>query len=350
MSGGVDSSVAAALLKKEGYDVTGVFMKNWSDETFLKDTTMCPWVTDQEDARKAAAIFDIPFYTFDFEKEYRAKVVEYMIQGYRNGVTPNPDIMCNREIKFGLFFERALSLGADYIATGHYARIRAQDRRYELLMGVDVSKDQSYFLYQLGQRELAKTLFPIGEYAKQQVRKMAREFDLPNAEKKDSQGICFIGDLDVHEFLKSVIPPQLGKILTFEGREVGEHEGVAYYTIGQRHGIGSPGGGTVYYVAAKDAEKNILYVAEGENDEHLYKKELTVVDSHWISGEAPVFPLHCMARIRYRQPLQECKVAAIDGGKLSVIFTNPQRAVTSGQSIVFYDSDTVLGGGVIAER
>ena len=313
--------------------------------------------SDQEDARKAAAVLGIPFYTFDFEKEYREQVVDYMVSGYRSGITPNPDVMCNREIKFGLFLEKALAMGADYIATGHYARLR-QVKSYELLSGADLNKDQSYFLWTLTQEQLARTLFPIGDYTKPEIREMSRKFGLPNAEKKDSQGLCFMGDVDVFEFLKSEIPARKGKIITTKGKEIGEHEGVEFYTIGQRHGIGSPGGGIIYYVVGKDAENNILYVGEGEQDEKLYKNELVVSDSHWISGEEPNLPLRCQARIRYRQPLQSCEIKCIENQKsetmnnvscfmFHVSFDSPQRAVTPGQSIVFYNGEVVVGGGVI---
>ena len=357
MSGGVDSSVAAALLKEEGYDVTGVFMKNWSDSSFFKDKTMCPWVEDQEDARKAAAVLGIPFYTFNFEKEYRDRVVKYMLDGYKKGITPNPDVMCNKEIKFGIFFKKALELGADFVATGHYARrreIKNQNSKikiHELLAGADLNKDQSYFLWTLTQKQLARTLFPIGDYAKPEVRAMAKKFGLANAEKKDSQGLCFVGEVDVFEFLKSKIKPKRGKIMTAGGKDVGEHEGVMFYTIGQRHGIGSPGGGTAYYVAGKDIKKNILYVAEGKEDKSLYKDELTVAGAHWISGVKSRMPLKCQVRIRYRQPLQKCALIKLPttSYKLQAVFDEPQRAVTPGQSIVFYDGDTVLGGGVIVK-
>ena len=365
MSGGVDSSVATALLKEEGYDVTGVFMKNWSDSSFFKDKTMCPWVEDQEDARKAAAVLGIPFYTFNFEKEYRDCVVKYMLDGYKKGITPNPDVMCNKEIKFGIFFKKALELGADFVATGHYARVRAitnyelRITNYELLRGADLNKDQSYFLWTLTKEQLAKTLFPIGECKKPEVRAMAKKFGLANAEKKDSQGLCFVGEVDVFEFLKSKIKPKRGKILTVGGKEVGEHEGVMFYTIGQRHGIGSPGGGTPYYVVTKDIKKNILYVAEGKEDKSLYKNELTVAGAHWISGIKPKLPLKCEARIRYRQPLQEARITnyelriknktIIHNSKFIIQFKEPQRAVTPGQSVVFYDGDMILGGGVIVK-
>lgn len=345
MSGGVDSSVTAALLKEQGYDVTGVFMKNWSDSSFYKDTTMCPWVTDQEDARKVAALLEIPFYTFDFEAQYREKVVEYMVEGYKAGITPNPDVMCNKEIKFGIFFDKATELGADMIATGHYARVQERGGTYRLLAGVDANKDQSYFLYLLTQKQLSRTLFPLGEYTKPQVRELAKKHALPTAEKKDSQGVCFVGELDVFEFLKSRIPVHKGKIITTGGKEVGEHQGIEFYTIGQRHGIGSPGGGTPYYVTGKDAVKNILFVGEGAEDKELYAKTLRAVQSHWITD---IKPEKCRARIRYRQPLQECEVAYESDGTLVVTFAQTQRAVTPGQSIVFYDGDAVMGGAVIS--
>jgi len=376
MSGGVDSSVAAALLQREGYDVTGVFMKGWSDTSFFKDKTMCPWVADQEAARKAAAVLDIPFYTWDVEEEYKKKVVDYMVSSYRKGITPNPDVMCNKEIKFGVFLERASKLGADYIATGHYARIYAprnsvfarpdpqrgsQQKQnsasaYQLLDATDKNKDQSYFLWTLTQLQLQRILFPVGAYTKPQVREMAREYELPNAERKDSQGVCFVGELEVFDFLQSVIPAKRGPVLTSAGKKVGEHEGTMYYTIGQRHGIGSVGGGTAYYVAEKDAERNVLVVAEGESDPKLYRNELTVYDVNWISGEVPSFPMKCKVRIRYRQPLQKATVnmkhSTVDRkenhtGQLSLRFEEPQRAVTPGQSAVFYNDEIMLGGGVI---
>ncbi|OGD32202.1 tRNA 2-thiouridine(34) synthase MnmA [Candidatus Azambacteria bacterium RIFCSPHIGHO2_02_FULL_52_12] len=372
MSGGVDSSVTAALLKEQGRDVTGIFMKNWSDSAFLKDTTMCPWVADQEDARKAAAVIGIPLYTFDFEKEYREKVVAYMIAGYKAGITPNPDVMCNKEIKFGLFLQKALELGADFVATGHYVRLRRNDEfrisnfeidsklkiqnsklGCQLLQAKDRNKDQSYFLWTLTQEQLKYCVFPIGEYTKPEVREMARKYGLHNAQKKDSQGVCFVGDLDVFEFLKSQIPTHKGKIMTASGREVGEHEGVEFYTIGQRHGIGSPGGGTAYYVVGKDAKKNILYVGEGADDKELYGMALEARAAHWISGNEPELPLRCEARIRYRQSLQKCIVNSlfhVSRFMFHVEFDEPQRAITPGQSVVFYDGDTVLGGAVIVQK
>lgn len=350
MSGGVDSSVSAALLKRDGYDVTGVFMKGWSDTAFFKDKTMCPWLQDQEAARTAAGVIGIPFYTWDVEEDYKAKVVDYMVSSYRAGVTPNPDVMCNKEIKFGIFLQRALAMGADVVATGHYAQIQKENDVYHLFAGTDKNKDQSYFLWTLTQEQLSHILFPIGSMVKPKVRKLAHEFGLPNAERKDSQGVCFVGELEVFEFLKSQIASKTGPVLTSSGKQVGEHQGAALYTIGQRHGIGSPGGGITYYVSAKDVKKNVLYVAEGDKDPVLFKNALYAYGAHWIAGAPPrrEFPLACFARIRYRQPLQECAVSVGEKGELTVSFSEPQRAVTPGQSIVLYDGDgDVLGGGVI---
>jgi tRNA-specific 2-thiouridylase len=347
MSGGVDSSVAVLILKKQGYEVAGAYMKNWSDSSFFKDKRMCPWEDDLKDAKKVAVQLGIPFYTFNFENEYREKVVEYMINGYRNGITPNPDVMCNKEIKFKLFLKKAMSMGFDFIATGHYAQIKKSESEYRLLAGKDKNKDQSYFLWTLGQAELSHTLFPLGGYEKPRVREIAKEAGLINAEKKDSQGICFVGEINVFEFLKSQIPAHKGKIITEEGRVVGEHEGVEFYTIGQRHGIGSPGGGVAFYVVKKDAEKNILYVAESDKDEKLYKKELLAKGISWVSGKEPELPLKCLARIRYRQVLSECEIMKEDEKTLKVKFNKPQKAVAPGQSIVFYDDDTVFCGAII---
>jgi tRNA-specific 2-thiouridylase len=340
MSGGVDSSVAAALLQKRGFDVVGVFMKNWTGPT-------CTAADDFESAAAAAAALGIPLYSWNFEAEYKEKVFDYTLREYRAGRTPNPDVMCNRAIKFGVFFERALGAGADFVATGHYVRKQANrnsklENRYALLAGAEKNKDQSYFLWTLTQAHLARTLFPIGEYTKPEVRRLAREFGLPNADRPDSQGLCFVGKVDWRDFLSVYVPPRHGAILDGRGRVIGEHRGIEFYTVGQRHGIGI-GGGAPYYVAAKDAAANTLTVVSAD-DALLYKDSLTVSDSNWIAGEEPEFPLRCEARIRYRQPLQRCTVE--DG---RVMFDRPQRAVAPGQSIVFYRGDEVLGGGVIAE-
>lgn len=378
MSGGVDSSVAAALLKKDGYDVTGVFMKNWADPRYP-----CPWEEDRRDAMRVAAILDIPFETWDFTREYREAVVSYMIREYTAGRTPNPDVMCNREIKFGIFLKRALERGVDFVATGHYVikheagnmkqkqyvsgskfQASGDASSFTLHAARDLNKDQSYFLWTLTQEQLKHALFPIGEYEKPEVRKLAEMFGLPTAEKPDSQGVCFIGELDVNAFLHDHIASRPGRVVTSSGRDIGEHDGVEFYTIGQRHGI-NIGGGIPYYVSAKDALTNTLVVAEGPNDDTLFRKELTAEEIHWISGDPPAggLPFECEARIRYRQPLQHCRVEGIRNKELGkrpegiipnskfllrVVFDEEQRAVTPGQSIVFYQDGVMLGGGIIA--
>ena len=377
MSGGVDSSVAALLLKQKGYDVVGVFMKNWSQNLAGGE---CAWARDQEDARKVAAKIGIPIYTFDFEEEYKKLVVDYMLKEYAAGRTPNPDVMCNKEIKFGLFLEKALSLGADFVATGHYARLRRKSEirnpksetnpklkisNYKLLQAKDKNKDQSYFLWTLGQEQLKYCLFPIGDYFKSEaggaeeqkrrsIRETARKFGLPTADKKDSQGVCFIGKFDFAEFLKSRIPANPGLIKTVDGQVVGEHDGLAFYTVGQRHlkisNLKNQKSNSLpVYVSEKNIKTNTIVVAEGNDNPALFQSELIVNDIHWISGIEPSLPLKCEARIRYRQPLQFCTVnLQPTTHNLQAIFDEPQRAVTSGQSIVFYQGEEMLGGGVIA--
>lgn len=339
MSGGVDSSAAALLLKNKKYDVVGVYMKGWT-------LTDCA-VQDSEDARRVAEALGIPFYVFDFEEEYKNSVVDYMVSGYASGITPNPDVMCNREIKFGLFLKKALALGADYIATGHYVR----SVNGKLLRAKDLNKDQSYFLWTLTQDQLKHCLFPIGGYTKPQIRALAKKYKLPTAEKPDSQGVCFVGEIDVAGFLKEKLGKNPGPIKTMDGKIIGTHDGVIFYTIGQRKGIGIKGSlageqGKIYYVASKDASTNTLWVAEGE-DQELFSKELTVKDINWISGKQPKLPLKCLARIRYRQPLQKAVISLVDS-RISLVFDVPQRAITPGQSAVFYDEKGVmLGGGII---
>lgn len=350
MSGGVDSSVAAAILVKEGYEVIGAFMKNWS-ETKDPITGMCAWREERADAMRVANKLGIPLLTFDFETEYKEAVVGYMLREYAAGRTPNPDVMCNKWVKFDLFLKKALEQGASMIATGHYARVTPSighpgagrdPGTFHLLAGVDSNKDQSYFLHQLNQEQLSKTLFPIGHLQKSEVRKLAEEFGLPNAQKKDSQGICFIGKLDFAEFLSKKIPGREGPIVSVDGSVVGRHQNLAPFTIGQRHGI-NIGGGAPYFVVGKDVARNTLIVAQEGNEEALYKKEIMVEVMHWIAGQAPVLPLKCQARIRYRQPLQD---ATIENGR--IVFVEPQRAVSPGQFAVFYDGEECLGGGVIA--
>ncbi len=349
MSGGVDSSVAALLLKQKNYDVVGVYMKGWSLTGCAED--------DATDARRVAGVLNIPFYVFDFEKEFKKSVVDYMVSGYASGVTPNPDVMCNREIKFGLFLKKALQLGADYVATGHYVRLIKNNNFTSIAAAKDVNKDQSYFLWTLTQEQLKHCLFPIGEYTKPQVRTLAKKYKLPTAEKPDSQGVCFVGEIDVAGFLKEKLGKNPGPIKTMEGKIVGTHDGAIFYTIGQRKGIGIKGSlpgeqGKVYYVAAKDIDSNTLWVAEGES-KNLFAKELVIKDINWISGNASKLPLKCLARIRYRQPLQKAELQNIPNANdrsqlVQMIFDIPQRAITPGQSAVFYNkAGTMLGGGVI---
>ncbi|MEK7576933.1 MAG: tRNA 2-thiouridine(34) synthase MnmA [Patescibacteria group bacterium] len=341
MSGGVDSSVAVALLKKQGFDVYGVFMQGWMNPRFE-----CAWKEDRQDAARVASILDIPFRTLDFSREYYERVISYLINEYKSGRTPNPDVMCNKEIKFGLFYKWAMTQGADYIATGHYAKKEGDG----LFIAKDKNKDQTYFLWTLTPEIISHTLFPIGEYTKPKIRECARAFRLPTAEKKDSQGVCFVGEGSMEDFLKDHIATTKGDIMTSSGKKVGEHDGLAYYTIGQRHGIGVAGGGAVYYVAKKDSKTSTLIVAEGENDPILYKKEISFHSANWLSVKHPMFDklFECEARIRYRAPLAQCTVF-LDVGRLSgrVVFDPPQRAIAPGQSIVFYKNDQMLGGGVI---
>jgi len=351
MSGGVDSSVSAALLLEQGYEVIGGFMKNWSD---------CDWREDRRDAMRVAAKLGIEFYTFDFEKQYRDRVVEYMYREYEAGRTPNPDVMCNKCVKFDLFLKEADRLECDFIATGHYARISCEgstsvslsiDRltpvgptKCHILAGKDPNKDQSYFLWAIDPAVLPRVLFPVGEMLKPEVRAKAEELGLATAKKKDSQGICFIGEVDLMEFLKERIKPDPGRIVDTEGRDLGEHEGLAYYTIGQRHGL-DIGGGTPYYVIAKRPDTKELVVSSNYHPE-LYRKELEVEELNWFGEEKNKErkkEIKCKARIRYRQPLQDCHIE--EGNR--VVFKEPQRAVTPGQSIVFYQDDVMLGGGII---
>lgn len=345
MSGGVDSSVAAALLLREGHEVVGAFMKNWSDEADACSGG-CGWQTEREDALRVAATLGIPFETFDFEAEYRARVVDYMVREYAVGRTPNPDVMCNKEVKFDLFLREADKRGFDMIATGHYARVEhGADGRARLLAGVDTNKDQSYFLNQLSQAQLSRTLFPIGALTKPQVRELARDFGLPNATKKDSQGICFIGQVDLREFLADKIAPRVGPIVTTDGRVVGRHRGAAAYTIGQRQGI-RIGGGAPYFVVEKDVRRNTIVV--DREPAALMSRSLLVEGAHWISGATPSLPLECEVRIRYRQPLQHCRVSGGADGVLRVDFKELQRAVSPGQFAVFYAGEECLGGAIIA--
>lgn len=342
MSGGVDSSVTAALLKKKGYDVCGVFIRGW-----YPSGINCTWRQDRRDAMRVAAILDIPFYTFDFSKEYKKHVIDYMIKEYKAGKTPNPDIMCNKYIKFDLFLKKALEMGADKIATGHYVKIKDK----KLFEAKDKIKDQSYFLWTLTQKQLKYCLFPLGNYLKSEARQMAKKFKLPVFDKKDSQGLCFVGEFRMEDFLKDYIKSRPGKIFDEQGNEAGRHKGVQYYTIGQRHGVGAKGK-KPYYIVEKDIKKNILIVAPKSKEKNFYKKEIKIKNVNWILGEEPNISKKYLGRIRYRQPLQSCRIenskSEIGNPKrYKITFDKPQQAVAPGQSLVLYSSRTLLGGGVI---
>lgn len=396
MSGGVDSSVAAALLKKQGYDVVGVHMRCFNVDGCAE--------RDAEDARRVAGVLKIPFYVWDFEKEYKERVVQYMIQGYKAGITPNPDVMCNREIKFGFFLDRALEMGAEYVATGHYVRLR-NTKKYEytktvakklsyirkpfvfrsLFVAKDTNKDQSYFLWTLTQDQLKHCLFPIGDYLKSEVRKMAQKFGLPTAEKKDSQGICFLGQVTLADFLKEYIPARPGLVLNANGQKLGEHKGASLYTIGQRHGftvrtrneeLGTRN--LPHYVVSKNVKANTLTVAEGDEDS-LFRKEVQLTDVNFIVPASSLkFPVSVLSRVRYRQTLVKARLAIgkwklVNGGSknetelpitnYNLQFTKPIKFIAPGQSAVFYRKAPLrhssgsksadfemLGGGIIVQR
>jgi len=357
MSGGVDSSVSAALLKRDGFDVTGMFMKCWAPfaESYggpraISNRFENPCTADDDErmARLAAAKISIPFYSLNLIKEYKEKVVEYLLDGYRKGITPNPDVMCNKEIKFGLFFDKATALGADFVATGHYARLLRQRGGFggqaRIFQAKDKNKDQSYFLSFIKPEVLERVMFPIGEYAKPEVRALARQFGLPNAARKDSQGICFVGKVDFVEFLKQYIPPKKGDIVDTEGNLLGEHDGAFYYTIGQRKGIGLSGG--PYYVIEKDIQHNLLVVSRDENE--LYKDEVRIIGLNWFAGVPTATPMEVSAQIRYRQkPAPSTLTIDSRGKRCTLVFKEPQRAVTPGQLAVLYRGEQMLAGGVI---
>lgn len=337
MSGGVDSSVSAVLLLQQGYEVIGGFMKNWSDGTADEE---CGWRAERRDAMRVAAQLGIPFHTFDFEDEYRRLVYEYMIAEYKAGRTPNPDVLCNKYMKFDLFLRKADELRCDFVATGHYAR----QVDGHLLAGVDVNKDQSYFLCQLSAAQLRRALFPIGHLTKPEVRKIAAAVGLPVATKKDSQGICFVGQVEMEDFLAARIPRHEGNIVTTDGKVLGTHRGFEFYTIGQRGGLGV-GGGTPLYVVERRPATNEVVVAMGEHDPALYKKELVATSiTETMPGN---LEKATMARIRYRQPLAACTLRR-EGDVMQVTFDEPQRAVAPGQFVAFYCGEELLGSGVIA--
>lgn len=349
MSGGVDSSVTALLLKQQGYDVIGIFMKNWDDTDEFGN---CTAESDAEDVRRVCEQIDIPYYTVNFEREYYDKVFAYFLEEYKRGRTPNPDVMCNREIKFGEFLNKALDLGADYVATGHYARVIVEDGTYKLLRGVDSNKDQTYFLNALNQAQLSKAMFPIGHLPKPEVRRIAEEAGLYTAKKKDSTGVCFIGERNFREFLSQYLPAKSGDMVDIVTGEVkGRHDGLMYYTLGQRQGlgIGGSGNGEPWFVAEKDLDLNILYVVQGDTHPSLYSTGLVASEINWIAGadKLPAETFKCTAKFRYRQPDQGVTVSRREDGTLYVQFDQPQKAITPGQAVVFYDGEICLGGGII---
>lgn len=348
LSGGVDSAVAALLLGEQGYDVRGYFLKIWSD---TKDANgQCTWVTDRRDALAVGAKLGIPVTTLDFEQEYKDRVFSTFVAEYEAGRTPNPDVLCNEVIKFGAFLDYALAHGADAIATGHYARIVQRGERFALLSGVDSNKDQSYFLSTLQQAQLAKTLFPIGELTKPAVRQIAARFGLPVADKRSTRGICFIGKVDLQSFLQRYTESKPGPVVNSAGLLLGQHQGAHAYTIGQRQGLAvSPQSpeSEPYYVVDKDTDKNTVVVAQGKQAGALFDKQLLASHLHWVSGIAPVMPKRFSVRIRHRQPLQSADIEFLNEQTLVVRFDEAQRAIASGQVVVFYDGDELIGSGII---
>ncbi len=337
MSGGVDSSLTAALLKEQGHTVVGVYMKNWSQDL---PGMKCPWAEDLADAKRVAVQLGIDFKVFDFEQEYKSKVVDYMIEEYKLGRTPNPDIMCNQEVKFKLFLETALENGADMIATGHYARARDG----KLLRAKDEGKDQTYFLYRVDSPALQKTLFPLGDFLKSEVREMANERGLYTASKKESMGICFVGQVGIREFLSQYVKTRPGNIIDKQtGAVIGRHDGAIFYTLGQRHGL-DVGGGMPYYVVGKDMSHNVVYVSQNINDDTIWRRQIDVENIHWINNE-PQPHETIQVRIRHRAPLIEAHFQGSTLEHLELIET--QRAVTPGQSVVIYKDDVCLGGGIV---
>jgi len=348
MSGGVDSAVAAAVLLQQGYQVKAFYMKNWSDEAdalYRGQHQRCPWEDDVKDVAAICATLNIPFQSINFEKEYRAKVFKYFLDETKASRTPNPDVLCNTQIKFLSFLDKMIALGFDKIATGHYARVATVDVETShgmfLLRGIDSSKDQSYFIYHLSQDQLSKILFPIGQLKKLEVRSKARALNLPVADKPDSQGLCFIGDIDFQSFVKQYVKAEPGPMVLTDGKSMGQHKGLAYYTIGQRYGL-EIGGTGPYYVVDKRMDTNTLVICQGADHPSLLSGWCTFSDEHWISGQRSADTFQCSVKIRYRSPDIMCTV---NGNRVD--FSKPARAVTPGQFVVFYDGDVVLGGAVI---
>ena len=344
MSGGVDSSVSAFLLKQLGYKVIGLFMKNWEETT---SDGLCHSKEDFEDVIRVCEKLDIPYYSVNLTKEYWDGVFAHFLEELKAGLTPNPDVLCNREIKFKAFFEKALSMGADFIATGHYCQKASIDGTPRLLRGLDPLKDQSYFLYAVKAKALNQTLFPIGHLEKSAVRALAKKHNIPTAEKRDSTGICFIGKRKFADFVSQYLGYSPGDIETLDGTVLGQHQGIAYHTIGQRKGLGIGGPGAAWFVVDKDVKRNVLIVAQGENHPALFAPSLTATDIAWIAPSPPAFPLTCTAKVRYRSKDVACTVHQISKGRLRVTFETPQRALTPHQSVVFYDGPVCLGGALI---
>ena len=350
MSGGVDSSVAATLLKEAGFDVIGIFMKFWNPSTSLRTSLLrsseqdsgnrCCSVESEKLARLVADQIKIPFYVLNVEKEFKKIVVDYFLKEYKAGNTPNPCVVCNKEIKFGILIDKALKLGADFVATGHYARMKNK----KLLKGKDKNKDQSYFLWQLNQKQLSKVLFPVGNYTKTEVRKLAKKFNLPTAQTPESQEVCFIDD-SANNFLKKYLKTKPGNIIDINGKTLGKHQGLWFYTIGQRKGLEIPQG--PWYVVSKDFKKNILVVSKNEKD--LLKKELVAKDVNWIFDKEPKLPINAEIKIRYKSSFAKAKITKYKKNSVKIIFEKPQTAITPGQSVVFYKDQELLGGGIIVD-
>ena len=347
MSGGVDSSVAAQCLIDQGYQVEGLFMKNWEQDD---EENYCAAAEDLNDAQQVCDKLNIKLHSVNFADQYWDRVFENFLDEYKAGRTPNPDILCNKEIKFKAFLEYALQLGADYIATGHYVQREEKNGEYFLLKGLDDNKDQSYFLYTLNQNQLKHSLFPVGNIEKPQVRKMAEKAELITHNKKDSTGICFIGERKFKAFLEQFIPAQPGEIKTLDGQVVGKHHGLMYYTLGQRKGLGIGGVKNAteepWFSVKKDLDNNVLFVAQGE-DSALYHTQLTASQLCWVSNNAPPLPFTCKAKVRYRQADQNCTILSLENGSIHVHFEQAQRAITPGQSVVFYQNNICIGGGII---
>lgn len=347
MSGGVDSSVAALLLIEQGYQVEGLFMKNWEEDD---DADYCAAQQDLQDATAVCETLGIPLHSVNFSAEYWNRVFSHFLDEYSAGRTPNPDILCNKEIKFRAFLDHALTLGADKIATGHYCRNRYLDNHWQLLRGLDNNKDQSYFLHALNQHQLAHALFPVGEYDKSAIRALAKNNHLITHDKKDSTGICFIGERHFEHFLQQYLPAKPGEIHDTAGNPVGQHNGLMYYTYGQRKGLGIGGmqesGDSPWYVSGKNLDTNVLTVVQGQNDPELYHQQLKASQLHWIAGKAPKSET-LSAKIRYRQPDQSCDITIFDDNTIRVEFEQAQRAITPGQSIVLYQDEVCLGGAII---